>query len=73
MEEYNYTATHPLGHTEPVTGKLYLLHINIILRVKVQGVILDILRMFYLTTPVLQFIGASGRAVKGVRLRSLAC
>ena len=22
MEEYNYTSTHPLGHTGPVTGSL---------------------------------------------------
>ena len=25
MEEYSYTSTHPLGHTGPVTGSLYLL------------------------------------------------
>ena len=25
MEEYSYTSTHPMSHTEPVTGKLYLL------------------------------------------------
>ena len=24
MEEESYTSTHPLGHTEPVTGSLYL-------------------------------------------------
>ena len=24
MEEYSYTCTHPLGHTGPVTGTLYL-------------------------------------------------
>ena len=24
MEEYSYTSTHPLGHTGPVTGSLYL-------------------------------------------------
>jgi len=24
MEEYSYTSTHPLGHTRPVTGSLYL-------------------------------------------------
>jgi len=24
MEEYNYTSTHPLGHTGPVTGSLYI-------------------------------------------------
>ena len=24
MEEYSYTSTHPLGHTGPVTGTLYL-------------------------------------------------
>jgi len=34
MEEYSYTSTHPLGHTGPVTGSLYLLsvatvHLNI--------------------------------------------
>jgi len=26
MEEWGYTPTHPLGHTRPVTGSLYLLH-----------------------------------------------
>ena len=26
MEEQSYTSTHPLGHTGPVTGSLYLLH-----------------------------------------------
>jgi len=25
IEEYSYTSTHPLGHTGPVTGTLYLL------------------------------------------------
>ena len=25
MEEYSYNSTHPLGHTGPVTGSLYLL------------------------------------------------
>jgi hypothetical protein len=24
MEEYSYTSTHPLGHTGPATGKLFL-------------------------------------------------
>ena len=24
MEEYSYTSTHPLGHTGPVTGSVYL-------------------------------------------------
>ena len=24
MEEESHTSTHPLGHTEPVTGSLYL-------------------------------------------------
>ena len=24
MEEYSYTSTHPLGHTGPVTGSLYI-------------------------------------------------
>jgi len=24
MEEQSYTSTHPLGHSEPVTGSLYL-------------------------------------------------
>ena len=24
MEEWSYTSTHPLGHTRPVTGTLYL-------------------------------------------------
>ena len=26
MEEYSYTSTHPLGHTGPVTGSLYLFY-----------------------------------------------
>ena len=33
MEEYIYTSAHPLGHTGPVTGSLYLftfLHIHTI-------------------------------------------
>ena len=29
MEEYSYTSTHPVGHTGPVTGKLYFLFIRI--------------------------------------------
>jgi hypothetical protein len=24
MEQWSYTSTHPLGHTGPVTGSLYL-------------------------------------------------
>jgi len=24
MEQYSYTSTHPLGHTGPVTGSLYI-------------------------------------------------
>ena len=24
MEEWSYTSTHPLGHTGPITGSLYL-------------------------------------------------
>jgi len=24
MEEWSYTSTHPLGHTGPVTGSLYI-------------------------------------------------
>jgi len=26
MEQYSYTSTHPLGHTGPVTGSLYILY-----------------------------------------------
>jgi len=29
MEEYSYTSTHPLGHTGPVTGSLYLVKKNL--------------------------------------------
>ena len=29
MEEESYTSTHPLGHTGPVTGSLYLIYIYI--------------------------------------------
>jgi hypothetical protein len=28
MEEYSYTSTHPLGHTGPVTGLLYLYYFH---------------------------------------------
>ena len=43
MEEYSYTSTHPLGHTGPVTGKLYLLYIKSMslkngLKIKLEGV-----------------------------------
>jgi hypothetical protein len=24
IEEWNYASTHPLGHTRPVTGSIYL-------------------------------------------------
>jgi hypothetical protein len=43
MEEYSYTSTHPLGHTGPVTGTLYLylftqmcLHVLIIVYIYCQ-------------------------------------
>ena len=29
MEEYSYTSTHPLGHTGPVTGSLYIFYLYI--------------------------------------------
>jgi len=32
MEEYSYTSAHPLGHTEPVTGSLYLYLLLIFVR-----------------------------------------
>jgi len=28
MEEQSYTSTHPLGHTGPVTGSLYLFFLD---------------------------------------------
>jgi len=31
MEEQSYTSTHPLGHTGPVTGSLYLFIISAVL------------------------------------------
>ena len=31
MEEESYTSTHPLGHTEPVTGTLYFLLLQLLL------------------------------------------
>jgi len=31
IEEYSYTSTHPLGHTGPVTGSLYLLPLHMLL------------------------------------------
>ena len=52
MEEYSYTSTHPLGHTGPVTGSLYLLlidlFINFILDLK-KGVLYPVkqLNHFY--------------------------
>ena len=32
MEQYSYTSTHPLGHTGPVTGSLYLFYLSLMLR-----------------------------------------
>ena len=29
MEEWSYTSTHPLGHTEPVTGSLHITYYSI--------------------------------------------
>jgi len=34
MEETNYTSTHPLGHTGPVTGSLYLFVVLVVLFIK---------------------------------------
>ena len=31
IEEYSHTSTHPLGHTGPVTGSLYLFYIYILI------------------------------------------
>ena len=28
MEEYSYSSNHPLGHTGPVTGSLYLFYVG---------------------------------------------
>jgi len=28
MQEYSYTSTHPLGHSGPATGSLYIYHEN---------------------------------------------
>ena len=28
MEKYSYNSTHPLGHSGPVTGSLYLYHLH---------------------------------------------
>jgi len=36
MEEYSYTSTHPLGHTGPVTGSLYLFNFLILFRYKIK-------------------------------------
>ena len=35
MEEWSYTSTHPLGHTGPVTGSLYLLVVVVVVVVVV--------------------------------------
>jgi len=37
MEEKSYTSTHPLGHTGPVTGSLYLIIIIIIINASLFG------------------------------------
>ena len=40
MEEWSYTSTHPLGHTGPVMGSLYLYSSTILLfRIRYTGVI----------------------------------
>ena len=33
MKEQSYTSTHPLGHTGPVTGTLYLLNTEVRLQI----------------------------------------
>jgi len=38
IEEYSYTSTHPLGHTGPVTGSLYLFFY---LNHEIEGVLPD--------------------------------
>jgi len=39
MEEYSYTSTHPLGHTGPVTGKIYFTLLYPTLNVTSNGVV----------------------------------
>ena len=46
MEEYSYTSTHPLGHTGPVTGSLYLLHVPAQVCIQFQSKTMHILLLF---------------------------
>jgi len=41
MEEYSYTSTHPLGHTGPVTGTLYLFYLYILKNQATSDVVLE--------------------------------
>ena len=47
MEEYSYTSTHPLGHTGPVTGTLYLLPLYIYIYVCVCVCVCVYLRIIH--------------------------
>ena len=43
MEEYSYTSTHPVGHTWPVTGSLYMylcfsLHVSFLVKCHLQTI-----------------------------------
>ena len=60
MEEEGYTSTHPLGHTGPVTGSLYLLLHAPVIFLPVTAVV---------TSPCLGrcFTGASKKRFSGVK------
>ena len=44
MEEYSYTSTHPLGHTGPVTGSLYLYHFTSLKYLVIQRRIVGVMK-----------------------------
>ena len=50
MEEYSYTSTHPLGHTGPVTGALYLFNYISRILLKVSENVVDGYLLFMWTT-----------------------
>ena len=67
MEEYSYTSTHPLGHTGPVTGSLYLYLFSNISEALIYTTKVLISNLFtylltylfiYLASPLVSYLGS---------------
>jgi len=56
MKEYSYTSTHPLGHTGPVTGSLYLIYIFIYRLKSVHGLFRTLSVYSFIRQPVCELL-----------------